>query len=913
MLTRTSRLLWLVPVVVGLLLALLLPSQGAGSIGAVVCAAAAGITVGRFGPHISWPSVSGRWWVFIAGILLVALGASVFRTELTESPDWRVGDWAIQRAVLAKLMPHVPGFTFPTWMHEVSTGDAPLETYPALAYVVTAHFAWLADLRADLPRAMMIVAVAVHVGLAVQTMRITVRVAPLPAAVLIGVVALLDVGDLSGGGVSSLFRWGLFHHAFAQVLVLWAAVAVLDALRRPSQGTAVRIWAAVAIATAAHPSALLQAGLMIAGLAAVALLARDVPPRRAVFAMLHVAAGIGLGALVWMPMGQRLLAYGQHFSTAFRSANQIFQSLLAGPVPSSSFAAVMMLGVLGLVLAFWSRRSAPVFVATVGLLAIVLLSDRVYNAFELAPSPTTVRLGIERFSSMARPFVLAAAGYALFMCWAAARRQWRDALGWRVVVAHAVVGVLVLGVGRLVLVTIGDKAGRAADEARMLAPDASSREALITWARTEMAKIPAGKMARVLVDADDQHYEFNLVADAGMPVVHLGAIPNLLLRNRINDSSDASLQRFNIRWVIARGKALSAGDPATERVVGRYRIRDVAGWDGDMARVTEQAAATGAHVRTLAVHDNGVDVDVTAGTGTPTAPVLVILGTGYYPRWQVVDSSGHRTKTIEVPAVEGGRAGVIAAWLPPGLAHFTVDGPLRSDRAGWPFAGLSLFGIIAGLVVWRTRWRWRLLYRYVRLRDAVLARPVILHAAGAGTLTLLLVAVGLRDWVRPEPALLVGTGVRASATVTARLGDGPWQTCGYRPALGQYECADLVTVNDGVTALLYDDAASWRYPTPGIRVMAQQYGITVRVEMQRRINGRYWGAATDDRGSIRVGEQAYVLDHQFAAEFPNSDDVAVTVEVTDPPLDGWFMTLVREDALAPARTVPPMPESESPN
>ncbi|MBP9086038.1 MAG: hypothetical protein KBG15_07965 [Kofleriaceae bacterium] len=908
MLTRSARLLWLLPIFFGLLLAVLLPAQGAGSVGAVVCAAAAGIAVGRFGPAVTWPAASARWWVFIGGVLLVALGASVFSVELTESPDWRVGDWAIQRAVLAKLMPHVPGFGFPTWMHEVSTGDAPLETYPALAYVVTAHVAWLADLRADLPRAMMIVAVAVHVGLAVQTMRITVRVAPLPAAVLIGVVALLDVGDLSGGGVSSLFRWGLFHHAFAQVLVLWAAVAVLDALRTPSQGTALRIWAAVAIATAAHPSALLQAGLMIVGLGAVALLARDVPPRRALFAMLHLAAGIGLGALVWMPMGQRLLAYGQHFSTAFRSANQIFQSLIAGPVPSSSFAAVMMLGVLGLVLAFWSRRSAPVFVATVGLLAIVLLSDRVYNAFELAPSPTTVRLGIERFSSMARPFVLAAAGYALAMCWAAARRHWRDALGWQGVVAHAVVGVLVLGVGRMVLITIGDKAGRAADEARVLAPDATSREELIAWARTEMAKIPAGKMARVLVDADDQHYEFNLVADAGMPVVHLGAIPNLLLRNRINDSSEASLQRFNIRWVIARGKAPSAGDPATERAVGRYRIRDVAGWDGDMARVTDQAAAAGARVRTLAVHDNGVDVEVTAGpAGAVTAPVLVILGTGYYPRWQVVDASGKRTKTIEVPAVEGGRAGVVAAWLPPGIAHFTVDGPLRSDRAGWPVAGLSLLGIIAGLLVWRTRWRWRLLYKYVRARKAVAARPALLHTLGASTLTLLLVSIGLRDCVRAEPALLVGTGVRASATVTARVGEGPWQTCGYRPALGQYECTDIVTVNDGVTALLYDDAASWRYPTPGIRVMAQQYGITVRVEMQRRIHGRYWGAATDDRGNIRVGDQAFGLAHQFAADFTHASLATVTVEVTDPPLDGWFMTLVREDALAPARAAVPMP------
>ena len=352
------RAWWLLPLGLAFLVLLLQPAQGAGAVGAVVCAAAAGIAIGRWWPHLPWPNLSSRWWAAISGIMLIALGASVFRVNLTESPDWRMGDWAIQRAVLEKMMAHVPGAHFPTWMHAVSTGDAPLETYPAMAYVVTAHAAWLMGMANDVPRAMMIVAVAVHIGLAVQTMRIAARVAPLPAALFIGVVALLDLGDLSGGGVTSLFRWGLFHHAFAQVLVLWSVVAVLDALRTPRRSTAVRIWFAVAIATAAHPSALLQAGLMMAGLAAVALLATDVPPRRALMALLHVGAGVALGAVVWMPMGARLLAYGQHFSTAFRSANRLMADLLAGPIPSSSFASVMMLGVAGLVIALWSRRSA---------------------------------------------------------------------------------------------------------------------------------------------------------------------------------------------------------------------------------------------------------------------------------------------------------------------------------------------------------------------------------------------------------------------------------------------------------------------------------------------------------------------------------------------------------------------------
>lgn len=890
------RAWWLLPLGLAFLVLLLQPAQGAGAVGAVVCAAAAGIAIGRWWPHLPWPNLSSRWWAAIGGIMLIALGASVFRVNLTESPDWRMGDWAIQRAVLEKMMAHVPGAHFPTWMHAVSTGDAPLETYPAMAYVVTAHAAWLMGMANDVPRAMMIVAVAVHIGLAVQTMRIAARVAPLPAALFVGVVALLDLGDLSGGGVTSLFRWGLFHHAFAQVLVLWSVVAVLDALRTPRRSTAVRIWFAVAIATAAHPSALLQAGLMMAGLAAVALLATDVPPRRALMALLHVGAGVALGAVVWMPMGARLLAYGQHFSTAFRSANRLMADLLAGPIPSSSFASVMMLGVAGLVIALWSRRSAAVFVATIGLGAIVLLSDRVYNAFELAPSPTTVRLGIERFTSIARPFVLAGAAFALAAGVGLVRRRWRGATGWRLAVAHALLAVVVLGFGRQALATLGDRASRAAEEARVLAPDEASRNELVAWARSQMATLPAGKMARALFDADDQHYEFNLVADAGMPVVHLWAIPNLLLRNRIGDSSDASLQRFNIRWVIARGKAPSAGDPTTELKIGRYRIREVAGWDGEFARISAADAAAGTQVHTLAITDDGVDVMVTGNA----APVLVTLGTGYYPRWRVTDSSGNRTATIEAPAVEGGRARVVGAWLAPGQYRFTADGPLPSDRAGWPLAGLALLGIVAGLALWRSRWRWHVLFRMVRLQHQLRARSAWLHIGGAVALTLLVAGWSLRDCTRAEPALVLGGGVRATATVSVRIGNGEWETCAYRPALGEYDCTGLVTVNDGTAALLYDDPASWRYPTPAIHVMPQQYGITVRIEMQRHIAGRYWGAATGDRGSVRIGDVPIELNQQFNTEFPEADAVPVIIEVTDPPLDGWYLTLVREDALAPA-------------
>ena len=61
--------------------------------------------------------------------------------------------------------------------------------------------------------------------------------------------------------------------------------------------------------------------------------------------------------------------------------------------------------------------------------------------------------------------------------------------------------------------------------------------------------------------------------------------PDMLLRERIEDTTDASLARFNVRWVIGLGRSPMRGDPATEIQLGWYHIREVAAWDGKFARI----------------------------------------------------------------------------------------------------------------------------------------------------------------------------------------------------------------------------------------------------------------------------------------------------------------------------------------
>src|SRR5262249_23886635 len=137
--------------------------------------------------------------------IVVVVGLAVFRDVLTESPDWQMDDWGPQHAVLARIMPSLPGFDVPTWNHAVSTGDAPPGLYPALSYLLTGHVALVLGLSHDLPLALMIVAVVVFLVIAAGTTALALQVAPRPIALVIGLFTLVDSGAVAHGGTVGLF------------------------------------------------------------------------------------------------------------------------------------------------------------------------------------------------------------------------------------------------------------------------------------------------------------------------------------------------------------------------------------------------------------------------------------------------------------------------------------------------------------------------------------------------------------------------------------------------------------------------------------------------------------------------------------------------------------------------------------
>ena len=574
-----------------LAVALAFPSTAAGECALVLLAGSIGVLFATFWPkartYVEQPPALATALVLL---IITAAGLTTFWDAMTTSPAWQLGDWGPQHAVLAHVMPSLPGIHVPVWDHALATGDPPLELYPALTYLVTGHVALALGLENDLPQAMMLVAVVVHIALALLTALLAMRFAPKPVALVVGMLFMVDAGAISHGGTVGLFKYAILHSALAQVFTLIAALGILSALTRPRLGASVAIWLGTALATATHPSALIAAAVCIVGLLAVALLASDVPARRAFVAIGHVVLGVALSASVWLPAGERLLAYGQHFSNELYTGAKLLQTVIAVALPISSYSAVIYAGYLGTLAGVFSRKAEVVFISVVALALVIGLCDAPYAALGLLPGMTVARLGAVRLMLVARPFLYAAAAYLVVVLYGRARDAWRDAPQRQRIAVAALLGIVAAGLVRIGPSYWHDEGDRAYTDTRWLAPNAASYDELATWAKARVREIGPGSYARAMFETDS-HEPLHLTATTGLPTLHLGALPDLLLRERITDASPASLSRFNIKWSIAAGRSPELGDPDTETTVGDFHIREIKAWDGKFARVEAGKAA----------------------------------------------------------------------------------------------------------------------------------------------------------------------------------------------------------------------------------------------------------------------------------------------------------------------------------
>ncbi len=883
-------------VVCGVLLAFAFPARSSGAIGLSIIGGALGVGVARLWPHapafLRSPPADVTTALVVA--IVVAAGLTTFWDTLTVAPDWQMGDWGPHHAVIANLMPSLPGLDVPVWNHALSTGDAPLELYPAFTSLVTGHVALALGLEHDIPLALMIVAVIVHVTIAVTTTVIAMRIAPKPLALIVGLIALVDSGAIAHGGTVGLFRWALLHSGLSLAFSMVGALGILAALRRPRLAASITIWIAIALATACHPAGLIAAASMCIALAAVALLAGDVPPRRALVAIGHVAIGVTLSAFVWMPLAERILAYGQHFPNVLRSPGRLLEDLLAAPSPVTSYAMLGYAGYFGILAGLWSRRATVVFVSAAALVLLVGLSDTAYLAFDLAPGQGVARLGTERLAQLARPLVAAAGAYGISVFAASAIRAWAGASTRQRLVAAALIGILSGAVIRVAPGLWWNGVQRAYSDSRVYAPDPLGRQMLVAWGTEQAKAITPQTWARAVFETDT-HEHMHLTAETGLPTFHGSWLPDLLLRERIEDLGEASLRRFNVRWAIASDKSPSLGDPDSEITFGTFRIREIKAWDGKFARIENGAAGD---VRVLRLDDRAIEIEV---TGT-TEPVLVALGTGYYPRWRAHHASGAEEPVYALPTIPEGKLHVVSAWVAPGKTTFTVDGPLPSDGKGRILSLLAALLGIAGIVVWKVRRaRFAVLHRLALERRRLPRLLAALARVGVPAAWIALLARGGVEDRGVTQSLELGTGARATATVEGRVEGGAWQTCDYSRLEGVHYCDGLVIATDGMAATLNDAAPSWGFNTPAIVVTPDEPNAEVRIRLRARLAGTYWTAASAGTATLEVeNEQSRVINRQVLV-YADEGERDVELRAKLPALEPWSFTFVHEDTLMPPR------------
>jgi hypothetical protein len=464
-------------------------------------------------------------------------------------------------------------------------------------------------------------------------------------------------------------------------------------------------------------------------------------------------------------------------------------------------------------------------------------------------------------------------------------------------IAAAVIGVMTGAVVRAVPVMWRSATNRAIGETQVIAPDPDGRMQLEVWALARMRDLGPGRFARALFD-EDTHEHMHLTASTGLPSFHLPPLPDMLLRERMEDTTSASLRRFDVRWAIAIGHSPSEGDPDTEKTLGTYRIREITDWDGKFARI-ERGTGT---VVTTRLDDDAVEIEVTA-----TAPVLVALGTGYYPRWRATHADGSDEPVYAMPSTPTATLHVVSAWVKPGHTTFTCDGPLPSDHDGRFLSIVAALFAIAVMIAWqRTRWRVRILRRLAVLRARV---PRAAHLAVMYGVPLVIVVLIARSCIAtsgPALALEVGSGIRGTASVEARVTGGAWETCTYDRLPGEYRCDGLVKVYDGMTQTVNDIHPSWPFVTPAIVAAPDRDDVEIRVRLRERLSGTYWAAVGEGSAEISFnGDMPRNVDRN--KEVIDLGDADRTIEIDGHVGAGWSFTFVRQDTLEPDRSylVPP--------
>jgi hypothetical protein len=741
----------------------------------------------------------------------------------------------------------------PHFTHLVGTGDSPFELYPLPTYLLTALTAIAFHARDHMDDVIAALGVLAHLAVGLAITRLALRMAPWPLAALAGVFWITDGGSVFSGGALALLRYGMSHQLTAQAFAFWALVLGAGTVAQRSLPRSAAVWGLAGLGSATHPLGLATVLGAAAGLVVAAGLARDAKPARLVAFARDLGLGAALAAAHWAAYTARVTTLGVHYGNSVVTGWEFADQLLDATIPLETFplvtAALLAGGLAGLV----SRRWLPTMLAAGAVVLLLPYTDWGFLVPGLAPSRWSARWPAWRAAGLAKPLLCTLSAYALALLAQTPRftraSAWSDAQ--RTVLGAGLALLTLLGARGLVPV-MRDHA-RTLEE-QMISEDLQDRggwHQLVAWAKQNAprARNPE-RFGRLLflTGGEKQFPIYHLVADAGFPTTTVGIVPGVLTRERMDGMTPADLRRFNVRWVATQAEPPALGEPSTERSFGAYTVRELATWDGKVARVEE---GTG-EVVTRRFDAERIELAVRGAD----ADTLVVLGVPWYPRWRATQG-GRALPVYGVAARPRGVSRVLALRPRDGRVVLTCDAPLPSDGRGLGLSLAALAAALALVVVARSpRLEARLRALGVRTRDAV--RP---HLAPAALVLCVLGALGLaartvRDLGAEAMAIHPATRLAPDALVEVREGTGDYRPCPYAPFAGTFECGKYGRVYGSMPQLLVDGTASWPFSVPATTVKPFKDGVSFRVTMQRRTRGTFVSAAwgRGSRTTLRIDD-----------------------------------------------------------
>ncbi|MBX7195944.1 MAG: hypothetical protein K1X94_28070 [Sandaracinaceae bacterium] len=745
------------------------------------------------------------------------------------------GDWPVNEVFVHALRDAIARGRPFTWSTLLAPGDPTTDLYPTLAHRV---LAWVSFLAPGIPLHRLVVGAAVlaFVSVAIGVARSSRALgAPWLACLVVGLACLYDYGSDFGWGARATFFWGFFPSTLAMGVWYATLPSALEALRRPRRTRLALVACGFGLAAMLHPVGLVLSGALVVG-AIVGVPAG--PPRsrtRVLTVLVALAAGLALTAPIWAPASQRVLDHGVHFGTPQVPIETAVGRMAQGIVPDGSFVVLVLLGWIGAARALVTRRAGPALLAIASLFLVSLYIETFFLDLGLAPSVTTARWQSFRVGTFLKPvlYVLAAhalgAGATLVSHTAARRPRW----------AMRAAGLaLALGAWQLGDHEVGPwiEAQSAIRTHDITGHELADREAFLALREhlaAERAAIPGGQHARLLLFCPlDCPYELmELAWDPGVPLLlHHPAPAGHFLRDQFFDTSPENLRRFGVRWAVAVTRTPPPGDESTTRHFGNLMLRDIPGWDGEIAHVVSGEGTVVASV----VEGEGFDLDVTGG------PVRVELGTPWYPRLvathdgAVVPIAPLRVRSAPENALDRGERAVVLE-LPPGRTSVRATGSLSSDGAGRGLFVLALLGLTAlGVLVFHDA------PRIARARRASLAWLVSPWPARLAWMALLALvsfvpfsgatARGLRFGVLfPRPRMQL------------ELPSHEVVPCEPRSLGRSHRCGDA-EVAMTVATVLQDWHVGWPVPVPAIEVRGAPRRATLVIETEAPLEGHYLGA-----------------------------------------------------------------------